>query len=274
MKHNCRFQIGQVVSNQDIMEEFKVANSGGMRRSRKTNALILINDHTKGLYDDKWYGDILHYTGMGQTGDQSLEFMQNKTLYESNQTDISIHLFEVFIPTEYIYHGEVELIDDPYQEWQKDVEGNLRQVWMFPLRLKQAKQEIPHELIAKSAERKRQQAKRLSMESLAERAREGETDQPSQREVISTAYIRDEFVAQYAKERADGICQLCEQEAPFQTKDGEPYLECHHVEWLSKGGSDTIDNTVALCPNCHRKMHALNLSEDVRKLKEIAKENV
>ncbi|WP_296863638.1 HNH endonuclease [Thermosyntropha sp.] len=31
---------------------------------------------------------------------------------------------------------------------------------------------------------------------------------------------------------------------------GEP-----HIEWLSRGGTDTIDNTVALCPNCHRKMH-------------------
>lgn len=24
---------------------------------------------------------------------------------------------------------------------------------------------------------------------------------------------------------------------------------------MSEGGSDTIGNTVALCPNCHRKLH-------------------
>lgn len=25
-------------------------------------------------------------------------------------------------------------------------------------------------------------------------------------------------------------------------------------QWLSNDGEDTIDNTIALCPNCHRKM--------------------
>lgn len=57
--------------------------------------------------------------------------------------------------------------------------------------------------------------------------------------------------------------------APFQNKDGEPYLETHHIICLSHGGPDTIDNTVALCPNCHRKMHVLNLEEDQEHIKEV-----
>lgn len=32
-------------------------------------------------------------------------------------------------------------------------------------------------------------------------------------------------------------------------------MEAHHVVWLSNGGPDEIDNVVALCPNCHKKMH-------------------
>ena len=44
-------------------------------------------------------------------------------------------------------------------------------------------------------------------------------------------------------------------------------METHHIEWLSKGGSDTIDNTVALCPNCHRKMHIVNDERDTETLK-------
>ncbi|WP_068985414.1 HNH endonuclease [Lysinibacillus xylanilyticus] len=32
---------------------------------------------------------------------------------------------------------------------------------------------------------------------------------------------------------------------------------------LWKGGEDTIENCVALCPNCHRKMHSLALNEDI-----------
>ena len=79
----------------------------------------------------------------------------------------------------------------------------------------------------------------------------------------SSQYKRDPFVAEYAKLRANGICQLCRQKAPFRTKKGIPYLETHHVVWLSRGGEDTIDNVVALCPNCHRRMHELDDSQDL-----------
>jgi 5-methylcytosine-specific restriction protein A len=44
-------------------------------------------------------------------------------------------------------------------------------------------------------------------------------------------------------------------------------LECHHVEWLSCGGEDSIDNVVALCPNCHRRIHVLNDADDNMRLK-------
>jgi 5-methylcytosine-specific restriction protein A len=77
-------------------------------------------------------------------------------------------------------------------------------------------------------------------------------------------YERNEAVAEYVKRVAEGICGLCEQPAPFKTTDG-PYLESHHVVHLAQGGPDSIDNAIALCPNCHRKMHIL----DLRKYREI-----
>ncbi len=78
---------------------------------------------------------------------------------------------------------------------------------------------------------------------------------------------RNSAVSKGAKERANGICQLCGQKAPFLNTHGEPYLESHHIEWLSQGGKDTLENVVALCPNCHRKMHVLALLDDVESLK-------
>ncbi|TLU53168.1 MAG: hypothetical protein FDX02_09195 [Chlorobium sp.] len=72
----------------------------------------------------------------------------------------------------------------------------------------------------------------------------------------TTAYVRDPYVAAYAKILAKGDCDLCSKPAPFLTVNAEPYLESHHVNWLSRGGYDLIDNVVALCPNCHRKMHS------------------
>jgi len=29
----------------------------------------------------------------------------------------------------------------------------------------------------------------------------------------------------------------------------------HHKKTLALGGEDTVDNSLALCPNCHREMH-------------------
>lgn len=67
----------------------------------------------------------------------------------------------------------------------------------------------------------------------------------------------------YAKRMADGMCELCGIKALFTNSKGDPYLEVHHVTWLSNGGYDIAENTVALCPNCYRKMHVLNLDEGV-----------
>jgi len=86
----------------------------------------------------------------------------------------------------------------------------------------------------------------------------------------TSSYVRDRYVSEYAKRRAHGICQLCGKPAPFNRRDGQPFLETHHVIWLADGGDDSIENTVALCPNCHTKMHELNLEEDVEKLLRIA----
>ncbi len=93
---------------------------------------------------------------------------------------------------------------------------------------------------------------------------------PSSSIVQTKTYHRDPVIAAYVKKRANGCCQLCGMPAPFADQAGEPYLECHHIEWLSKGGMDSADNCVALCPNCHRKMHMLNDPNDVNILKAIS----
>lgn len=85
------------------------------------------------------------------------------------------------------------------------------------------------------------------------------------------AYQRNPYIAQYAKICANGKCQLCMNKAPFLDKKNKPYLESHHIVWLSKGGTDSIDNTVALCPNCHKKMHILNDLKDIEVLSRLVK---
>jgi len=96
------------------------------------------------------------------------------------------------------------------------------------------------------------------------------TATPKQRDSIHTVYERDSKINEKVKQLADGICDLCKNEAPFRDSKGRPYLECHHIDWLSEKGSDKLDNVAALCPNCHRKMHVVDNERDKAKLKKIA----
>ena len=91
---------------------------------------------------------------------------------------------------------------------------------------------------------------------------------------IQVVFARDRFVSELAKRRAQGKCELCKKMAPFNNAAGEPYLESHHINWLAHGGSDTIDNTVALCPNCHRKMHIVQDARAVTLLKRRALKSI
>ena len=69
-------------------------------------------------------------------------------------------------------------------------------------------------------------------------------------------YVRNPYVAERARRLAAGTCQDCGHDAPFMNRlTKQPYLEVHHILPLSEGGDDSIDNVVALCPNCHRKRH-------------------
>jgi len=69
-------------------------------------------------------------------------------------------------------------------------------------------------------------------------------------------FLRNPDVVAAVLLRANGFCERCNREAPFvRAKDGTPYLEVHHVVQLADGGEDTVDNAIALCPNCHRELH-------------------
>ena len=65
-------------------------------------------------------GDVLHYTGMGTKGEQSLNYMQNPTPNESDANGVKVHLFEVFEEKKYFCQGQVKLKSKPHQERQTD----------------------------------------------------------------------------------------------------------------------------------------------------------
>jgi 5-methylcytosine-specific restriction protein A len=178
-----------------------------------------------------------------------------------------VFLFEVFERGNYTFIGKVEMAGSPYQEEQLDKNENLRKVWVFPLKVAagEAHISLPKSTILKKQKQKEREAKRLSNEELEKRATFSKKG-VGVREVTSKTFERNPYTAELAKRMANGLCQLCGQPAPFKDKQGNPYLETHHVVWLSQGGEDSVENTVALCPNCHRRMHIFNLKSDIKKL--------
>ncbi len=87
---------------------------------------------------------------------------------------------------------------------------------------------------------------------------------------IKDETTRSNSVKRLAIKISEGICQLCNAPAPFSVR-GEPYLEAHHIISLADGGKDTIENVIALCPNCHREMHYALKKASYDKLCNIAK---
>ncbi|TDT91412.1 HNH endonuclease [Azorhizobium sp. AG788] len=79
---------------------------------------------------------------------------------------------------------------------------------------------------------------------------------------VSNVFLRDPKVKAFVLRCANGVCECCGCNAPFTTVEGMPFLEVHHVRHLADGGSDTVSNTVALCPNCHRAMHCAGDASD------------
>ncbi|HNG81881.1 MAG TPA: HNH endonuclease signature motif containing protein [Burkholderiaceae bacterium] len=79
---------------------------------------------------------------------------------------------------------------------------------------------------------------------------------PSRITSVSVSFARNPDVVAEVLWRADGYCEYCRCPAPFSRRtDKSPYLEVHHIKMLAEGGEDTVDNAVALCPNCHRQAH-------------------
>ena len=124
-----------VVDTHDLRRVRK-GNTGGIRVNKSPTRSVLISNNTDPTYRNEWRDGVLHFAGTGSIGPQKLD-RQNKTLARnSKRNGITVHLFEVFEKSKYVYAGEVELADEPYVSDQQDAAGDGRFVWVFPLRKK------------------------------------------------------------------------------------------------------------------------------------------
>jgi 5-methylcytosine-specific restriction protein A len=89
-------------------------------------------------------------------------------------------------------------------------------------------------------------------------------ESPRRTSGTSSHFVRDPLVRAWVLEASSGRCEACGAAAPFVELEGKPYLEVHHVVTLAEGGPDTVENAVAVCPNCHRRLHLGHDRADVR----------
>ena len=260
-------KVGDKLTNDEISMKFACAYMGGMRGSTKNKCLVLIAKHDNPLYDDQWIENddgtrTLHYTGKGKVGPQKLDG-ENKTLSESRTNGIKVYLFESYETNEYVYDGEVKLVADPYETNELGEDKIMRSVWKFPLQQVSDLPAIFDEASVKAADKeKEKEVKKESDAEVEEKAKAAGKTKPGTRIVAVTQVNRNPYVTEHVKRRAGGICDGCGKKAPFEDREGNPYLECHHVFWLANGGPDVIYNAVALCPNCHKRAHIRNKSDN------------
>jgi 5-methylcytosine-specific restriction protein A len=123
---------GDVRTHQELLDLFRVSNMGGIRVSKTLGAVILISSAHNALYEDRQQGEAFHYTGEGRRGDQTLT-RGNRAIDRSLDAGTPLLLFFKNATNEYEFQGEVRLLGEPLQEQQRDEDGMMRTVWVFPL---------------------------------------------------------------------------------------------------------------------------------------------
>lgn len=261
-------RIGETLSESQIHEVFECQTQLGIRLSKKNNLIVLISKLFDNVYSDTWDQDVLYYTGTDASSDeygQTLFGQGNNngqliSVWEG-QNRPTLYLFEKPAPNKCIYKGIVEICQKPYQEPKQP--GSSYLVWRFPLKLVQIDEnqwasdnhEIEMIEIKKSLGELEEEVASILRNPFLRKERIIRT-------LTTNRFDKKALFSAYVKKRANGYCDLCGNIAPFTDQEGNPYLEAHHIERLSAGGIDSPDNMVALCPNCHKKIHHLNLQED------------
>lgn len=274
-------KVGKNYTNNEIMSVFKVANSGGIRYSKTTKSIVIFSfNQIRNIkdvpYQDTWQGNTIQYTGQGKSGDQTLS-RNNKLLADSIKNNVSVYLFEAFTRSENRYLGRVYLVHKPYQIKEVDSDNQERQVYKFPLRLLNTGTHVSNNELMEHEKKQSTALNGASTETLkkiaieasrlnSELAKEGHMKTASSRKAETEVFIRNPAIASYVKQLANGVCALCNKPAPFKDKNNKPFLHAHHIEYLSDGGLDVLENCIAVCPNCHARIHILNDSLDKEKL--------
>jgi len=253
-----RFEVGREYNRKaEIHGRFGGQAQGGISTPKDHPAVFLFTSDTGAQhgYRDEYRDDgVFWYTGEGQTGDMRMT-AGNKAIMEHLQTQKTLHLFEYVRKAVVRYMGSAECLGY-HEEIRPDREGSDRTVFVFHLDVdsfpEAASIGLPEgdpllDESLKSLEKK-------SLQELRTAALTKKPNKQTKSERRYVAFMRSQAIKLYVLARAKGVCEGCDEPAPFESKAG-PYLECHHLYQVADGGPDHPENVVAVCPNCHRRAH-------------------
>ncbi len=237
----------------DIHGVYGGQERGGIATPSSIPAIFLFTGERGGRYgyEDGFRADgIFLYTGEGQSGDMEWK-RGNLAIRESESLGKELYLFEESRKGFVRFIGRCRYIGHHLEE-RSDSEDKSRKAIVFELEVI-GQTNAPREEAPAQSEKN---LDRLTMEELREAARKTAplSATPKQRQTI--VHYRSEAVKRVVLRRSKGKCEGCEQAAPFLTKKGKPYLEPHHTTRRADGGPDSPEFVVALCPNCHRRVHS------------------
>ena len=243
------FEIGRTYNRRaDIHTRFGGQQQGGIITPAEHPVVIIITGEA-GLehgYADRYRSDgVFEYFGEGQLGDMRLR-AGNRAIADHSAQGKSLLLFR---KTSEGLRFEGEMVcDDYHHEQAPDRSGVERKAIVFELRaLEAVVEKVANEHFPSGSSLG--ELRTLAMAAGAERSRVTSRHE-------RTAYQRSRDIRNYVLARARGNCEGCKEQAPFLRPDGTPYLEPHHLRRISDGGPDHPAHVIALCPNCHRRVHA------------------
>lgn len=77
---------------------------------------------------------------------------------------------------------------------------------------------------------------------------------PARKAKNSSARERSPLVRRWLLDNTGEACECCNK-TPFRKADGTTFREVHHIKRLADDGSDSVENAIAVCANCHRELH-------------------
>jgi 5-methylcytosine-specific restriction protein A len=241
-----RFALGRVYRRSDLHDEYGGQRQGGIATPRE-HPLVFIFSGSAGSaygYEDEWDEDgTFRYFGEGQLGDMKFSG-GNAAIRNHAENEEEIHLFETLKRSGARYLGEMVCAG---YEWRtaKDKAGDDRQAIVFQLVRAAALPEFDDAAPPQDA----------SLSELAAAADADPSEESSAEEGLRRTYARSKALRRYVRARAGGICEGCGEAAPFVAKSGTPYLEAHHTNRRSDSGPGDRGTVIALCPNCHSRVH-------------------